>query len=141
MAKVFSDERFVPVWLAAARSLNATPQKTERNFVLEITSPTLLGAGELQIINEIDSTLRKTADGIGVYTVAGTIFPQGPYLRFGRPDFYKRYLDSMKSGKKRGTWGTYAMRMMDRSHPKSRKTNNPLETIVSKLQKPRLSGN
>lgn len=134
MAKVFSGERFVPVWLAATRSLNATAQKTDRNFVLEITSPAILAGSDLQVINEVDATLRKKADGVGVFTVAGTIFPQGPYLRFGRPDFYKRYLDSMKSGKRQGTWGTYAMRMMDRAHPKSRKTNNPLETIVRKLQ-------
>lgn len=135
MAKIFSADRFVPVWLEAARSLNVAPDRTDRNFVLEITSPTVLGEGDLQVINAVDETLRARAGGFGVYTVAGTIFPQGLYLRFGRPHFYKRYLDSMKAGKKEHTWGTYAMRMMDRTHPKSRKIINPLDTIVTKLQK------
>lgn len=136
MAKVFSTERLVPAWVAAARSLNAAADRTDRNFVLEITSPTALAGEDLQVIKAVDERLRGTA-GFGVYTVAGTIFPQGPYLRFGRPDFYKRYLASMKAGKKKGTWGTYAMRMMERAHPKSSKIINPLETIVSKLHNTR----
>ena len=134
VAKIFSAERLVPAWLDAARSLSATPGRTDRNFVLEITSPTVLERGDLQVINAVDETLRAKTGGFGVYTVAGTIFPQGPYRRFGRPAFYKRYLDSMKAGKKEGTWGTYAMRMMDRAHPKSSKIINPLDTIVAKLQ-------
>ncbi len=134
MAKVFTGERLVPVWVSAVRSLNEAPQRTDRNYVLEIASSTILGGGDLDVINEVDGALRARGDGGGVFTVAGTIFPQGPYLRFGRPDFYKRYLEPMKSGKKQGTWGTYAMRMMDRAHPKSGKTSNPLETIVSKLR-------
>lgn len=133
MAKVFSAERLVPAWVDAARSLNAAADRTDRNFVLEITSPTALVREDLQVIKAVDERLRATA-GIGVYTVAGTIFPQGPYLRFGRPDFYKHYLAAMKAGMKKGTWGTYAMRMMERAHPKSNKIINPLETIVTKLK-------
>ncbi|RDY66902.1 hypothetical protein DX912_11345 [Lysobacter soli] len=134
MAKVFSAERLVPAWLDAARSLNAAPDRTDRNFVLEISSPARVEDDDLQVINAVDETLRAGKSGFGVFTVAGTIFPQGLYLRSGRPDFYKRYLDSMKAGKKEGTWGTYAMRMMERTHPKSRKVINPLDTIVTKLQ-------
>jgi len=41
----------------------------------------------------------------------------------------------MKKGQKPHTWGTYAMRMMERTHPRARKEINPLEIIVAKLQK------
>lgn len=135
MAKLFCSERVVPVWLSAIRSLATTPGRTERNFVLEIASPTTLTADDVAAINAVNAELHKTDDGIGVYTVAATIFPQRIYLRHGRPDFYAQFLATMKKGKKPGTWGTYAMRMMERTHPRTREAINPLEVIVSKLQK------
>jgi thymidylate synthase len=136
MAKLFSSERIVPVWLSAVRSLAATPGRTDRNFVLEITSPIALTSNDVAAINEVDAELRKTDDGIGVYTVAATIFPQRMYRRYGRPAFYEPFLTMMKKkGQKPHTWGTYAMRMMERTHPRTGKVINPLEIIVTKLQK------
>lgn len=135
MAKLFCSERIVPVWLSAVRSLSATTGRTDRNFVLEIASPITLSEGDIATINTVDAELRKTGNGIGVYTVATTIFPQRMYLRHGHPDFYAQFLTAMKKGKQRGTWGTYAMRMMERTHPRTQKAINPLETIVTKLRK------
>lgn len=133
MAKLFNADRIVPAWLEAARHLHATKNRTDRNLVLEIATPTALSAKDLEAIRKIDNALRAGKSQTGVYTVAGTLFPQGVYYRFKRPDFYKRYLDAMKYGKKSGTWGTYAMRMMERTHPRTKRMVNPLETIVSKL--------
>lgn len=135
MARLFCSERVVPAWLSAVRSLAATPARTDRNFILEVTSPTILNADDVLVINAVDSALRKTDEGIGVYTVAGTIFPQRMYLRHGRPAFYSRFLTVMKRGQKPNTWGTYAVRMMERTHPRTRKAINPIELIVTKLQK------
>lgn len=136
MAKLFCSGRIVPVWLSAVHSLAETPGRTDRNFILEIASPTTLTAGDAAAINAVDAELRKTDDGIGVYTVAATIFPQRMYRRHGRPDFYDRFLTTMKrKGQKPGTWGTYAIRMMERIHPRTRKAINPLEVIVTKLEK------
>ncbi|WP_454828096.1 hypothetical protein [Pseudoxanthomonas wuyuanensis] len=135
MAKLFSSERIVPVWVEAARSLAATPGRNDRNFILEIASPTTLTAEDVTAVRAVDTELRKTEDAIGVYTVAATIFPQRMYLRHGRPDFYEKFLAVMKKGQKPNTWGTYAMRMLERTHPKTRKAINPLDTIVTKLQK------
>jgi hypothetical protein len=135
MAKLFCSERIVPVWLSAVRSLALTPGRTDRNFVLEIASPTTLAAGDVAAITAVDAELRKTDDGIGVYTVAATIFPQRMYLRHGRSDFYAKFLTAIKKGKKPGTWGTYAMRMMERAHPRTGETINPLEVIVTRLQR------
>ncbi|MBT2748302.1 MULTISPECIES: hypothetical protein [unclassified Lysobacter] len=137
MAKLFCSERIVPAWLSAVGSLAAAPGRTDRNFVLEITSPSTLTADDVAAINAVDAELRKTDDGIGVYTVAATIFPQRMYLRHGRPDFYGQFFAAMKKGKKPGTWGTYAMRMMERTHPRTRETINPLEVIVTKFQRTR----
>lgn len=135
MAKLFCSDRIVPAWLTAMRSLATTPERTDRNFVLEIASPATLNADDVAVINAVDAELRKTNGGIGVYTVAATIFPQRMYLRHGRPAFYGRYLMAMKKGQKPNTWGTYAIRMMERIHPRTRKAINPLEIIVTKLQK------
>lgn len=135
MAKLFCSERIVPAWLSAVRSLATTSGRTDRNFVLEIASPTTLVADDVAAINAVDAVLRKDDDGIGVYTVAATIFPQRMYMRHGRPDFYGHFLAAMKKGKKPGTWGTYAMRMMERTHTRTRETLNPLEVIVTKLRK------
>lgn len=135
MAKLFASERIVPAWISAVRSLAAMPGKSDRNFVLEIASPNLLSEGDIAAINAVDAELRKTGQGIGVYTVAATIFPQRAYLRHGRPSFYAEFLTAMKKGKKPGTWGTYAMRMMERIHPKTGEVLNPLEVIVTKLRK------
>ena len=120
MAKLFCSERIVPAWLSAVRSLATAPARTDRNFVLEIASPTTLDADDVAVINAVDVELRKTNGEVGVYTVAATIFPQRMYLRHGRPAFYGRFLTAMKKGQKPNTWGTYAMRMMERTHPRTR---------------------
>lgn len=135
MAQVFRGQRIVPVWVTAVRSLNKAKAKgrTERNYVLEITSPTLLLPSDLPVISAVDAMLRKAKDGLSLETVAATLFPNGLYRRYGRPDFYQRYLSAIKKGKDTGTWGTYAMRMIERTHPKTKATFNPLDIIVQKL--------
>ncbi len=135
MAKVFSGQRIVPVWVAAARSLNKAKVqgRTERNYVLEITSPVLLLQADLPVISAVDAKLRNAKRELSLETVAGTLFPNGLYRRFGRPDFYDHYLDAIKKGKDKNTWGTYATRMIERTNPKTKAIFNPLDTIVEKL--------
>ena len=136
MAKIFSGQRIVPVWVAAARSLNKakSEQRTQRNYLLEITSPVMLIPTDLSVISAVDAKLRKAKEGLSVETVAGTLFPNGLYRRYGRPDFYGHYLTAIEKGKDRGTWGTYAMRMIERANPKNNSVFNPLDKIVEKLQ-------
>lgn len=133
MSKLFRGQRIVPIWVTAARSLNKAKGRTERNYVLEIASPTLLLPADLPVISAVDTMLRKAKDGLSVETVASTLFPNGLYRRYGRPDFYERYLSAIKKGKDTGTWGTYAMRMIERTNPKTKATFNPLDIIVKKL--------
>ncbi|MFT3897194.1 MAG: hypothetical protein QM719_05795 [Thermomonas sp.] len=136
MAKVFSGKRIVPVWVAAARSLNKAKAqgRTERNYVLEIASPTLLMQADLPVISAVDSKLRNAKKELSLETVAGTLFPNGLYRRYGRPAFYDHYLNAIERGRDKNTWGTYAVRMIERTNPKTKATFNPLDIIVQKLQ-------
>jgi len=137
MAKLFCAERIVPAWLAAVRELERQPGRISQNFVLEITHPGQIAQSDSNVISSVDHKLRQGEDGIGVFTVAGTIFPNRLYKHLGRPAFYERFLTSMKRGKDRGTWGTYALRMIQRTNRTTGLPFNPLDIIVEKLIKAR----
>ena len=131
MAKIFPGERIVPVWLAAVNGLEAN-KREGRNFILEITDPTRLTTADREVIAIVDSALREGSD-LSVKTVAGTIFPQAMYARHGRPAFYQEFKDRMVRAQKKNTWGTYALRMMERRAVNPKETVNPLEQVITKL--------
>ena len=138
MARLFdSYERLVPTWMAAARHLLGCKDHCDRNLVLEVSDPLTLTKDDRRVVTAIDCELRQR--DTSVETVAGTIFPQGMYNRFGRPDFYQRYLSAMKIGKKPGTWGTYALRLLERRTGKENQTMNPLEVIVQRLSRAKVA--
>lgn len=134
VAKLVIADRIVPAWLEVARHLDRPGNRTDRNLILEIDSPTSLSAEDLEIIRRVDKVLLDSKSGIGVFTVANTLFPQGIYHRSKPPEFYARAVNAIRLGNKKHVWGTYALRMMERTHPKTKKVVNPLETIVSKLK-------
>lgn len=131
MAKIFTANRIVPIWLEVIQHL-AKNGGTDRNLILEIDQPALLTGQDKARIAIVDDALRKHCDS-SIKTVAGTIFPQGTYQRYGRPDFYKSFQNQMVRAKKKGTWGTYALRIMERRAADPTKTVNPLEQIICKL--------
>jgi len=133
MGSIFLEDRIVPTWLAAAKHLQANGRRC-RNLVLEIDHPMLLTAKDQGAIALVDTALRKHAD-LSVLTVAGTIFPQGLYRRHGAEGLDERFLKIMKRAKKKGTWGTYAMRMMQRRGRAAGTTFNPLERVIFKLKR------
>lgn len=134
MAVLIQSDRVVQAWVQASRHLMGRKGQTDRNLVLEITSPGDVTAADRQIIKTVDEALRKRWPQLSVQTVAGTIFPNDLYRKDKRPAFYDSYLNAMAHGMKKGTWGTYAMRMMRRVTRDKKKTFNPLEVIVRKLQ-------
>lgn len=139
MARVFdSHDRLVPTWVAAAQHLLNCKDHSDRNLVLEIPNPVSMTEGDRKIVTAVDSELRQR--GTSVETVAGTIFPQGMYRRFGRPDFYHHYISAMKIGKKRNTWGTYALRLIERKTGIADQNMNPLEVIVERLSRAKVAG-
>lgn len=131
MAKLFQAERILPVWLDAAKQLAANHRES-RNFLLEISDPTSLTKEDRDAIKIVDKALRERAD-ISVNTVAATIFPQAMYTRYGRPVFYDEFKTRMKTAKKKGTWGTYALRIIERRAKNASESINPLEQVVEKL--------
>jgi hypothetical protein len=132
MAKLIDTEtRIVPTWLAAARFLKNSQEKTSLNILLEIPDPLTITADDRVVMKKVDVAL--AASELTLNTVAGTIFPLDLYKRHGRPDFYSEYLQMLDRGKAHGTWGTYAARMINRQGSKRGGTINPLEMIVEKL--------
>jgi hypothetical protein len=133
MAAIFSEDRIVPTWLAAMEYLEANGRRA-RNLVLEIDDPTLITTEDRAVVAAVDEALRKHAD-LSVLTVAGTIFPQGLYRRHGAEGLAERFLKIMRRAKAKGTWGTYAMRMMERRGKEPGSTFNPLEQVIHKLKR------
>ncbi|MFM0166883.1 hypothetical protein PQR39_41475 [Paraburkholderia sediminicola] len=132
MAILFDKQsRVVPTWLAAAQYLDKMPDRKAMNIVLEISDPLTITDDDKAIMGRVDVALEKL--DLTLSTVAGTIFPLAFYRRYGRPDFYDAYKKMIVRGKKQGTWGTYALRMIDRPSSKGRGRINPLEMLIERL--------
>lgn len=136
MAKIFEAERIVPVWLKASQYLQQqhSSEMSARNLVLEVQTPNLLTREDCIAFDDVDAALRNYAGGLNVKTVAATIFPQALYLRHGRQEMYERYATIMNRAKVKGTWGTYAARMM--AWPNGTPAGvNQLEQTILKLDR------
>lgn len=133
MAKLIENSSFVGAWLDACAYLKNQPEHKALNLILEIDAPETVSEGDRAILIEYDNLLRQKTPQRSLSTVANTIFPQSIYRRYGRPGFYKRYLDSFKIAHDKGAWGSYAQRMMYRVGTDG-KSINPLDTIVEKLR-------
>ncbi len=132
MAKLFdTQQRIVPTWLEAARYLDQRPGRKAMNLVLEITDPLTITAEDRRLMDRVDLALGYS--NLTLSTVAGTIFPLDLYRRYGRPAFYERHKEMLKRGKKAGTWGTYAARMIARPGRDGGEDINPLEMLVRRL--------
>ncbi|OUL72163.1 hypothetical protein [Paraburkholderia hospita] len=132
MAILFDKQaRVVPTWLAAAQHLVKMPGREAMNIVLEIPDPLTITADDRAVIARVDAALAKC--NLTLNTVAGTIFPLAIYRRHGRPGYYEAYKSMLKRGKKKGSWGTYALRMIDRASADGRTRINPLEALIKKL--------
>lgn len=133
MAILFHDkQRVVPTWLAAAKHLELSPGRKAMNIVLEIAEPLAVTDEDKALMLQVDGAL--AAKDLTLRTVAGTIFPLDLYRRYGRPGFYDRYKAMLKRGKKAGTWGTYALRMIDRASKDCAESINPLDMLIKRLR-------
>ncbi len=132
MATLFhTHERIVPTWLAAARYLHAQKGRHAKNLLLEIKHPLDLTADDRVVMARVDQALARK--NLTLKTVAGTIFPVAMYKQHGRPGYYEKYKEMLKRGQKVNTWGTYALRMIERPGKVLGTTINPLEYLIEKL--------
>lgn len=132
MATLFhTHQRIVPTWLAAARHLNAQRPRHAKNLLLEITHPLDLSEDDHAVMARVDQALAHK--NLTLRTVAGTIFPIAMYRQYGRPGYYGRYKEMLKRGQKANSWGTYALRMIERPGKVLGTTINPLDYLVEKL--------
>lgn len=135
MAKLFEFDRIVPAWKAAAQHLLTTQAHEDFNLVLEVQNPLAIEDSDRPIMNQVDQAIRAgSKQKMSLRTVSGTIFPQDFYLRYGRPLMYEKYRTMLNRGRKGGSWGTYADRMMTRSGKDGFSTINPLDILVEKLR-------
>lgn len=133
MAVIFNTHsRVVPTWLAAAQHLDSAPKRQAMNLVLEIEDPLTITEDDKAVMQRVDAALVPIMD-LTLRTVAGTIFPLDIYRRHKRPAFYEKYKEMLKRGKKQGTWGTYAHRMIERASKDGKGTINPLEMLIQRL--------
>lgn len=132
MTEVFQRSRVVQAWLAGIRYLESQKKHDATNIILEITSPQAATSEDRQVVNAVSRALQQRKAKRTVMTAAGTIFPQTIYKRYGRPDWYAHYKSIMARGMAPNTWGTYALRMIERKD-ESGATFNPLEKIIEKL--------
>jgi hypothetical protein len=120
-------------WVKAANYLRHTPGKTAYNLLLDIQSPHVVTQADMQAIALLDQLLSKH-DHYSVSTVAGTIFPQGLYARFGAKGVFEIYPNDVYPRIKENSWGRYAYRIVRRRNSQG-KYFNPLEQLVRKLKK------
>lgn len=132
MATVFQRTRVVQAWLAAIRHLERQPNHDATNIILEIATPLVATAEDREVVRAMTDALQRKKSERTVMTAAGTIFPYSIVKRHGRPEWYSRYKTIMARGMMPRSWGTYALRMIERKDA-SGVTFNPLEKIIEKL--------
>lgn len=120
-------------WAKAANYLRHCPGRSAYNLLLDIQSPHVVTQVDQQVIALLDQLLTKH-DHYNVSTVAGTIFPQGLYSRFGARGVFEIYPNDVYPRIKENSWGRYAYRIVRRQNNKGEHFN-PLENLVGKLKK------
>jgi hypothetical protein len=124
-------------WLAAAKYLEDQPAYEAYDVILEIETPNIVEEQDTRIEKAVDGLLRKYGK-YPLFTVAETIFPGWLYMKHGPLGVYEIYPNEvLKSLRTNGNsdikWGTYAGRMLQRTHSDGT-TFNPLKECIEKMR-------
>ncbi|MDR7024168.1 hypothetical protein [Pseudomonas peli] len=133
MANVFKRSSVVQAWLAGARYLAEQKSLDATNIILEIETPQKASLADRDVISTVTAALKSKNAKRSVMTAAGTIFPNTTYKHYGRPGWYEIYKSLIKRGKPKSDWGTYALRMIQRTDATGT-IYNPLDKIIEKLK-------
>lgn len=121
-------------WLQACEFLLSKPNWRAYTLIIEVADPLALPPKERAVHDALDSFLRKR-NGMPVHTVVNTIFPAQLYAKHGVAGVYEEYpkaYPKIQCHKDARNWGTYAMRMIQRTDHKG-KTIYPLRDMVEKV--------
>lgn len=140
--KAIEADTCVDAWLQACAFLLDQPEWRAYTIVLEIADPLALPARDRAVHDVVDGFLRRKG-GLPISTVVNTIFPAQLYERHGSAGVYERYPalhPKIQCHDDARNWGTYAMRMIERTDHKGR-TIHPLRDLVTKIDRQaKLSG-
>lgn len=116
-------------WIEGVEHLLSLKKHERYNLSLAIEAPLRMEPVDFHICDLVDEFLRKH-DQMPLTTVAGTIFPAN-YYRSGAKGVYEDFPKDF-SKLENHSWGTYAMRMLQREGKNG--TINPLQELVKKLK-------
>ena len=119
-------------WLAATKGVQEIEFHQAYNVLIDIQSPLVVTDRDIRITTNVDTFL-KSHDRQPLQTVANTIFPQSTYERYGAPNFYDIYLNTIypRIKRKQGDWGRYFERMI---RVPNENGINPLDNLVNKMK-------
>jgi hypothetical protein len=117
-------------WVAATEYVLGQPKHEAYYLALAIESPEKMTPNDFLVHDQVDQFLRSY-DEEPVTTVAGTIFPANHYMRDGVKGVYESFPATFPRIKGR-SWGTYAMRMMQKEG--KNETVRPLKFLVEKMK-------
>lgn len=132
--KAIEADTCVDAWLQASTFLLNQPSWRAYTIVLEIANPLALPPRDRAIHDIVDDFLRCNG-GLPINTVVNTIFPAQLYERHGAAGVYKQYPalhPKIQCHDNARNWGTYAMRMIERTDHKG-ETIHPLKDLIAKL--------
>src|SRR5882672_1305593 len=120
-------------WVKGVEYLVGQPGKSAYNVILDVEAPHVITPTDRRAIELLDNLLAQYKQ-YSIATVAGTIFPQGLYSRFGKKGVFDLYPNVVYPKIKGSSWGRYAYRIV-RKHDSKGNLINPLERMVTKLKK------
>lgn len=117
MAELIRAEGLTEAWLAAAEYLYDQPKQECVSLFLSINKPTALSEADKAVMKIVED-FQLAHDRQPLDTVADTIFPKSHYKSGGLKGVMEDYPNAMDEilsagrGDLRGSWGTYALRML-----------------------------
>lgn len=133
MATIFQTDCLAEAWYLAAEYLDGQPNRSAYNIVLEIGAPARVTQQCRAVVRAVDSALRAH-NAVPVSTAANTIFPQSVYTRLGADKMYERFPEILRKGREKGSWGTYAERLMGQRTDHNGDNYRPLARVVDRLR-------
>jgi hypothetical protein len=134
--RAFQAKTCVGAWLQAVQFLLGEENLRAYAVVLEITDPLALPPCDRAVYDLIDQFLRRKGR-MPISTVVNTIFPANLYDRLGADgifEYYPTIYPTIQQHPDASTWGTYAMRMIERTDHNVR-TIHPLKDLIAKLSR------